>query len=142
MAGELIARTQHGGVGADERVALSVDDRGREGLAFQFGQFGLVVEELELRGSAGHEQVDDRLGFGRMVRQAGDLARAGGGEAPHGSVGHQGGEGDLADAEGALLEEIPAGDVRAGHGREMKDEGWKMDDEAGVRICGVVPRRA
>ena len=122
VAGELIARSQHGGVGTDERVALAVDDRRREGLAFQLGQLGLVVEELELRGRAGHEEVDDRFGLGRMVRQAGDLARAGGGEAAHGAVGHEGSQGDLTDAEGAFLEEVPAGDVGAGHGgRRIED---------------------
>jgi len=55
--------------------------------------------------------VDDRLGFGRVVRQAGHLARTGGGEAAHGAVGHEGSEGDLTDAEGAFLEEVSAGDV-------------------------------
>jgi hypothetical protein len=48
-----------------------------------------------------------------MVRQAGHLARAGGGEAAHGAVGHEGSEGDLADTEGAFLEEVSAGDVGA-----------------------------
>jgi hypothetical protein len=117
VARELIAGAEHGGVGPDERVALSVDDGRRQRLAFELGQLGLVVEELELRGRARHEEMDDGLGLGRMVGQAGDLAGAGGGEAAHGAVGHQGGEGDLADAEGALLEEVPAGDVGAGrHG--------------------------
>ena len=74
MAGELVARAEDGGVGADERVTLAVDDRGREGFAFQLGQLGLVVEELELRRCAGHEEVDDRLGFGWVMRQAGHLA--------------------------------------------------------------------
>ena len=120
MTGELIARSEDGGVGTDERITLAVDDRGREGLALQLGQLGLVVEEFELRGRAGHEEVDDRLGLGRVVRQAGDLARTGGGEAAHGAVGHQGSEGDLTDAEGAFLEEVPAGDVGAEHGEDER----------------------
>ena len=114
MAGELIARTEDGGVGTDERVALAVDDRGRERLAFELRELRLVVEQFELRRSARHEQVDDRLGLGGVVREAGAHAGTGGREASHRAVGDERGEGDLADADAAVLEEVAAGDVGAG----------------------------
>ena len=116
MACELETGAEHGGVGADERIALSVDDRGREWLAFELRELGLVVEELELRRRTGHEEVDDRLGFRGVVGQAGAHAGAGGGELAHRAVGDEGGEGDLADADAAILEEVATGDVGAGHG--------------------------
>ena len=118
MAGELIARTEHGGVGADERIALAVDDGGRERLAFELRKLGLVVEEFELRRRASHEQVDDGLGLRRVVGQARAHAGAGGRELAHGAIGDEGGEGDLTDADAAVLEEVASGDVGAGHGRE------------------------
>jgi hypothetical protein len=64
---EFESRAEHGRVGADEGVALAHDDRGRNGLAFELGQLGLVVEEVELGRRAGHEQVDDALGLGRKM---------------------------------------------------------------------------
>ena len=116
MTGELKARTEYGGVRADERIALAVDDRGREGLAFKLRELGLIIEELELRRGAGHEEVDDRLGLRGVVGQTRAHAGAGGRETPHRAVGDEGGEGDLADADTAILEEVATGDVGAGHG--------------------------
>ena len=69
VAGELELRPQHGGVGADEGVALTADDRRRERLAFHLGELRLVVEQIELARRAGHEQVDDGL------RLAGEVGR-------------------------------------------------------------------
>ena len=68
--GELEARPEDGGVGADEGVALAADDRGRQRLAFELRQLRLVIEQIELAGGAGHEQVNDALGLRREVRLA------------------------------------------------------------------------
>ena len=40
-------------------------------MAVEFGEFGFVVEEFELRGCARHVQVDDRFGFGGEMRKVG-----------------------------------------------------------------------
>ena len=111
MTGELEARTEYGGVRTDECVALAVDDGGWERFAFELRQLGLVVEELELRRGAGHEEVDDRFGLRGVMRQARAHAGAGRGEASHRAIGDQGGEGDLTDADAAILEEVATGDV-------------------------------
>jgi hypothetical protein len=71
VPGEGEARAEHGGVGADEGVALAADDRWREGLALELGELRLVVEEVELAGGAGHEQVNDGLGLALVMRRFG-----------------------------------------------------------------------
>ena len=71
VPGELEPRTEHGRVGPDKRIALTADDRGRERFAFELGQRGLGVEEIELAGCAGHEQVDHALRLGCEVRRFG-----------------------------------------------------------------------
>ena len=68
---ELEPRPQDGRVGANERIALTADDRGGQRLTLEPGQLGLGVKEVELAGCAGHEQVDHALGFGSEVRRSG-----------------------------------------------------------------------
>ena len=115
VPGELEPRPEHGRVGADERIALTADDRGRQRLAFEPGQRGLVVEQVELAGCAGHEQVDDALRLGGEVRRSRRqriMADARGGRAERARrerIGQQAGQGDLADADAALPEEMAAG---------------------------------
>ena len=76
---ELKARPEHGGIGADKGVALVFVDRGRQGLAFELDKRGLVVKEIELRGSARHEQVNDVLGLRAIPSsQAWEEGRGGG----------------------------------------------------------------
>ena len=58
------------GVGTNEGVPLTTNHRRREGLSLQLGQLRLVVEEVELTGSARHEEVNDPLGTRREVRRA------------------------------------------------------------------------
>jgi hypothetical protein len=67
---ELEARSEHGGVRPDERVALAADHGRRERLAFQLREFRLVVEELELTRRAGHEEMNDTLGLAGEMRLA------------------------------------------------------------------------
>ena len=66
---ELAARAQQLGVALDEGEPLALDERLRERLAVELLQLRLVVEQLELAGPAGHEQVDDALGLGREMRR-------------------------------------------------------------------------
>src|SRR5262249_49583334 len=56
------------GVALDEGEPLALGERFRHLLAVELVQFGLRLEEFELAGGAGHEQVDDRLGPGGEVR--------------------------------------------------------------------------
>lgn len=78
VPGEFEAGAQDGGVRADESVALTADDGGRDGFALEFGEGGLVVEQLQLRWGAGHEEMDDCFGFGWGMRK-GEGSRAAGG---------------------------------------------------------------
>ena len=63
---------------------------------------GFGVKEFELGGGAGHEEVDDRLGF-RFVGGGFRGERAGGE-----LVGEKGGGGDLSEADAAFAEEVAA----------------------------------
>ena len=97
---ELELRSHDGGIGLDEGVTLISDDGFREGFAFVFGEFGLRVEEFELGRGAGHEEVDDGLGFGFVLG-------GGRGEGACGEVvGEEGGGGNFAEANAAFAEEV------------------------------------
>ena len=110
---ELEPRAEHGGVGADEGVALAADDLRRHRLAFELGQLRLVVEQVELAGRPGHEQVDDApwpsaakcgvLRRERVRRPARPRAAE--------RLGQQRRQRDLADADAAVAEEVAAGDA-------------------------------
>jgi len=117
VSGELEARAEHGGIGSDEGVALAADDGRREWFAFESGELGFVVEEFELAGGTGHEQVDDPLRLWREVRLAREERGGrvdGGGEGAAGeAIGEKAGEGDLSEAHAASAEEMPPGDVEA-----------------------------
>ena len=63
VLGEGKAWAEDRGIRLDESIALALDHRGRDGLALDFLELGLVVEELELAGKAGHEQIDHPLGL-------------------------------------------------------------------------------
>ena len=97
--------------GGDERRAIALQQPGRGKLAAPLRQLGLMVEELELAGPAGHEQVNDALGPGTEVRRfgyerAGRSRRSGGGIPAQQLVERHG-----AQAHAAFLEEPAAGDV-------------------------------
>src|SRR6266581_4729775 len=40
-------------------------------LALEPGEYGFVIEKVELAWRAGHKEIDDVFGFARIVRQAG-----------------------------------------------------------------------
>jgi len=71
-----------------------------------------VVEEFELARRAGHEQVNDTLGFAGEMRFARrewiDCGRAEHGVSER--IGEQAGEGDFAQADAAAVQEVAAGD--------------------------------
>src|SRR5438477_10085930 len=54
-----------------EREPTPLDERVRDRLAAVLLKLGLVVEQLELAGTAGHEQVDHALGPGREEARPG-----------------------------------------------------------------------
>ena len=57
---------------------LAGDVRLGDRLAVHLGELGLVVEQLDVRRAAVLEQVDDALGLGGEVRQAGQAAEEAG----------------------------------------------------------------
>ena len=61
----------------DEREPFAFDDVFGDGLAVVLIQLRLGVEEIELRGRAGHEQVDDALRAWGEVRTDGGVRRGG-----------------------------------------------------------------
>jgi hypothetical protein len=118
VLGEFELRAHHGGVRADEGEPLTASDGGRQGLAVHPGEFRLGVEKVEVAGGTGHEEVDDGFGFARIVRLPGlhwiDGSGSGVGE---GAFGKEAGEGDLAEADPAIAEEVAAGEIEAGIGQ-------------------------
>jgi hypothetical protein len=66
---EWILRSQHLGYAADEREVLSLEERLRAILAVLFRELGLVVEHLEVAGSAGHVNVDHAARARRDLRR-------------------------------------------------------------------------
>ena len=72
----------------------STEQLGRDSLTLTLsdvlGEFGLVVEQLQLRGRTGHEQENDAVHFRRVVAGI-DLGQQ--------LIGHQAGQGGFADAD-------------------------------------------
>jgi hypothetical protein len=105
--GKLVARSHHGGIGADKGVALALGDRGRQGLALVLDQVRLVVEQVELRRRTRHKKVDDafslrrEMGLFQRLRSGG--VQAGAGE----RFGQQRGQRDLPHPDPALAEKVP-----------------------------------
>ena len=82
-------------------------------LAVEFVELRLVVEELQLAGAAGHEEVDDALGLGAVVRRL-RRERVGG---RRGLVRReQRRQGDRAEAHAAVAEEVAAGAAEEAEG--------------------------
>ena len=141
---ELKPRGHDRRVRADERVTLSADDRGGQGLAIELGQLGLAVEQVELRGRARHEEMNDGLGLARKMRRTRreGIDRSGGGEARGESIGEQSGETDLAQADAALAQEPASAQRRAAlgvvvvlavHASVLRDGFVEVQDGAGHR---------
>ena len=68
VPGEVELRGIKPGIRFDKRVVDPFDEFLRHRLAGVADQFGLVVEQIELRGRAGLEEVDHALRLGRKVR--------------------------------------------------------------------------
>ena len=60
-------RTKNCGIGADKCITLAADHGRGERFSFEFCEFRFWVEKLQLRGGAGHEQLNDGLGFSRVM---------------------------------------------------------------------------
>src|SRR5262245_48521130 len=108
---KLVARAKDCSVRADEGVALRADDFGWQRPAFELGQLGLVIEQIELAGSAGHEEVNHRLRFRCEVRRPRDEAAGWLGGSSR--LMHRGRKerrsGDFAESDAAFVEEVAAG---------------------------------
>jgi hypothetical protein len=110
---ELLVVTEevHAVARAHEREPLAFDEAGRDGLAVEFVELRLVVEKLQLAGAAGHEQVDDALGFGLVMRR---LGRERIGRRSGLILREQRGKGDRPEADTAIAEEVATRYGRAG----------------------------
>lgn len=67
---KVVLRAQHLGDSLNEGEVLAFQEFARAVLAIEPVEFGLVVEQLELAGSASHVQKNDALGFGGKVGDA------------------------------------------------------------------------
>ena len=103
--GERKPWTENGGIGLNEGVTLTFDDGGRNGFAFEFLELGLVIEEFELAGSSGLEEEDDPFGFDGETQEVGLVGSS------EGFLGQEGSEGDFAEADSTILEELATGTV-------------------------------
>ena len=98
---ELELGAEEGVFGIDEGGAVVLEEFGGGLGAVEAGEVGFVVEEVEVAGGAAHEEEDDVLGFGGLW---GGLGGEGIGEVGGvGFPGEEGGEGDGAEAEAAVL---------------------------------------
>ena len=86
----------------DECITLAFNDRRWNGFAFEFPKLGLVVKEFELAGSTCHEDVYDTLGFDGKSHEVWLRSSS------HGFFGKKGSEGDFANADSTILEELAA----------------------------------
>ncbi len=84
--------------------ALALADGIRQFGAGERGEFGFVIEEIDLRGRAGLVEIDDAFGFGWEVREAGEAA----GGRDIGTF-EEGGESGDTDAFAGAAEELAAG---------------------------------
>ena len=95
---------------AHEREAFPFDKRLGNRLAVQFGEFRLVIEQLELARASGHEQINDapgaRLEMGRVWRHR--IGRCTGRGAQQLFVAEKGRQRDAAQAHRAAPEEMAA----------------------------------
>src|SRR5207249_655692 len=102
--GDLLSKEIH------EGKALVLDERFRDRLAVQLLKFRLVIKQLQLTGSAGHEEIDHALCFRREMRLLLSLGIL---EdrlvlLPQEIVAKQRTKGHGAEADGAVFEKMPA----------------------------------
>ena len=123
VSAELELAGEEGGVRLDEGVLLPFDDFRGHRLAVEFLELRLVVEQVELRRRAAHEEVNDVVGLGRVVGRIGREGaahlrrrRRGRGGA---RTGQQRAERHRAEPDAALLKEPAACDVFRRFGAEF-----------------------
>ena len=97
---------------------MALDHGGRDGLALDFLELGLAVEELELAGRSRHEQIDHPLGLDGEAHEA-RLARI-----REGFLGEEGGEGNLAHANPAILKKVTSACDGGGEERSWLGDGF------------------
>ena len=114
---EVVRRAQQLGRPLDEGKALALNHLFRDVLSIVLLQLGLVVEQIDLRRSAGHEEVNDAFRLGCEVRRLGSerVNRIHGRRRllSQGVAVQQAGERGRADAEPRLAKEMASG-----HGAE------------------------
>ncbi len=106
--------------------ALIAADAGREFLAVAFFHHRFVVEQIDVGGTAGHEQVDDAFGCRFEMRQVRSVGLGVGFQ--------QGTEGKRADSAGGLGEEIASGRLE----RWFHAGSWII--RGSVLECGLADR--
>ncbi len=111
-------------------LALCAEIDGIGALALVLEQGGLGIEQVDLRGSAGHEQADDVFGFGRQAR-AGIMAGDHGGA--RGRAAEQAGETDGAESAAEGLQHFAPGQVN--HGQKISS----FVDNRIWAYCSIVP---
>ena len=112
MLREFEARPQNRRIRPDEGITLPADHRRRQRLAFILRQHRLVIEHLELRRRTGHEHVNHRLRLRLKMRGRSHIRALRGSKR---RFRQQRSQRDLARADGAILEEMSAGEVGGVH---------------------------
>jgi len=121
---EIGLRPEHLWHATDEGELLALQQGFWAGQVVQFAEFGLVVEELQLGGPAGHVQVDDVLGPSGKVRRArphgvqcaeveavpDPFGAASLGGRPARAAAQYSRHGDAAETRGAFFQKMPARD--------------------------------
>ena len=102
--------------GIHEGKALALDERLGNGLAIQLLELGLVIEQLQLAGPAGHEQIDHTPGPGREMSFPGRqrIGERGGAPGEDPAVAEQGCQPQRAEPKPTLAEEMPARQPQSG----------------------------
>ena len=111
VALELALTAEEGFVALEEGEALALHKAFGRSLAVVFAELGLVLEEVELAGGSGHVEENDVLGLCRKGWFAGAhrIGRIDGGKFTGLQLPEHGVNGDGAEADSAVTEEVAAG---------------------------------
>ena len=113
MPGEFEPRPKGRRIRADERIALPPDNLRWNRFSLVLRELRLVVKQIELARRPRHEKMNDRLGSWRRVRGLDCqriACRRAGRSAP--GIGEEGRQRNLPDSYTALIEKVPAGDLK------------------------------
>jgi len=116
-------------LGVDKGGLVVLEEFGGRFGAIEPGEFGFVVEEIEVAGGSAHEEVDDVFSLSPEV---GILGRHGI-KVPGIGAGFEGCEGDGAEAEAAVFHEPAAG---VGALEVWDDVGWEVHGKEGELEMG------